>query len=1819
MSRLARFVCLVWMFFTVLSLASHAQNYLTATGAPTYSAPEPVEYGFVETANGNLHLEIPLGSFPQRGGTEPYVLRLVYDSHIWQVEGTQWTTRFSGNILIGAGWRYIDNVWGRISTTPYSWQGCGVDVAWTDSSGTARYFALPTVYNSSGAGNCSSSANAFATDSSGYRLYKANNRFKIYAPDGIIVYDGGYDGPGWTTDAQGNKIVAIDSNGNYLSVGNQGPVDTLGRVPSLKDNLSLVYDLANSQSSAGPTNDGLRSRYTITHERVRLKTDFRQAGITEANGDVYLVQSITLPDGTSYSFKYDCDSSQNSNLCTSGPGRSAYYGVLTRLTLPTGGTISYDYTTFIDAFDKKSVWLASKSSAGGMWRYTPQVISRCSSPGPNCRQQLTSTKPNGDSTVYAFTLDNGAWPTQVDSYESGTLLSSVKNTWDFSQSCPLKDCQGHSYIRKTAETTTLYAPSTALTKKVQYTYLSPQTGLILKTQEWKFLPGASPTFPAIADRTTNISYYTGGPNNINRPARVTLCNNSGSDPDCSGGGGKVSQTITTYDNYAAICGLGSGLVDVSGVANHDDAAFGSTYYLRGNPTEVRRWISGSTYASTAYAYDTTGQVIRVRDANQNCTAYEYDDQFYTDNGANPPLSVPPPSLPTNAHLTRVTYPAVNGIALEESYGYYIGSSKTARATDANSQSTFYHFEDPLDRATSTRKPIGWNLVEYTSPTVVSTYVPVDEDEPSTTCTSCRHQRLTYDTWGREIARQLVNNPDPDGLAVSTETTYDLNGRISAVSHPFKDSSTRVWERFAYDGFDRSIAATHPDGQSSRTAYGTRVGHLGGVTTQQSSTSTYGYGYPTVEMDEAGRQVQKWVDGFGNVIEVDEPSGGTGTHATRTITVQLSGSLQRSYNPCSQAPGIPECPYTVYNRGAVTLTVNGFAVSVSYYPGVTAQDVAAYLAGGLNTPSSPVLATRTGSTTIVLTSIAPGATTNFAFSSGGTYSSEMCGNEPCFSGPAFSISPAAGSLSGGTGGLPSSPFVTSYTYDIVGRLTQVVQGLQTRTFSYDGLGRVTSMQGPEVANGAAARAAGQQPTRCAVTSTYDGNGNVISRTSPAPNQVGCATTITACFSYDALNRPISKGYGGSSCATPSTDVTYSYDQSQDGGTFTLGRRTAMTDPTGSETYSYDGEGRIRRVRKTIGGATYTSSYEPGVAGQLKQMTYPSGRQVIQQYDNIGRLQNVSSGGVNYASGFAYDAEEHVTTFRYGNGVTAEYGYSNDRSQLMSLSYSNASQTLLRLNYGYKNGQANCGTGTTTGNDGLVQCIQDTTGTPEAGRSVVYAYDSLARLTAATTTGSTAYPQWGLAWSYDRYGNRLTQTIMAGSGYSSSLTFGTLPAGVGAYTNQPDDFTYDSAGNLINGNGQFYYDNENRMISANSGAGVYTYDGNGIRVTRSAAGTNTVYVWSGTTDIAEYENGADPASPSREYIYAGSTLVATLSAANTVYHHADHLSVRVNTNQNGAKVGEQGHYPYGEQWYVANTIARFLFTTYQRDNETGLNYAIARYYSSQTGRFCSVDPVGGNPLDPQSWNRYVYVRDNPVQLVDPDGRTWLGTLFSILAAVGSIFTGNPAPLAMLGQSADQIGTETAFNAVPMLAGTGMTMDRMSDLPAKQNSASKPVYCYPSIMDAINAAWTEQIAPNTRTGGKPSNEYVEAGFPAYRTPQGGYQAGNGPGNKPPEIQTGPSTGFQIDARPNADSYFHTHRLGLSGLPSTPDNHSGEGLSGDTGLAASLGKDVYVISYEGLSKASGLGPRNPKWTKENEPWIIRGKNPGDWLKKLRKKCQSM
>lgn len=267
-----------------------------------------------------------------------------------------------------------------------------------------------------------------------------------------------------------------------------------------------------------------------------------------------------------------------------------------------------------------------------------------------------------------------------------------------------------------------------------------------------------------------------------------------------------------------------------------------------------------------------------------------------------------------------------------------------------------------------------------------------------------------------------------------------------------------------------------------------------------------------------------------------------------------------------------------------------------------------------------------------------------------------------------------------------------------------------------------------------------------------------------------------------------------------------------------------------------------------------------------------------------------------------------------------------------------------------------------NNGRIQQITDNL---DSSKTISYTYDELNRLKTAATTGV----HWGLSWTYDRWGNRQSQTVTKGTAPSNSLS-------IDSSSNRVTGWTYDAAGNVTNdGRNTYSYDAENRIVSVNGGATTYTYDASGGRVQKTTGGTVVRYFFG----LAENTNGNWT-----KFLVATSAGVAEWDGTALLYKSNDHLgTARVVTNTSGVVAGRVDMYPYGEIWSETGTTTKYKFTEKERDTESGNDYFGARYYWNGAGRWLGVDPVLGNPSNPQRLNRYNYAMSDPINFIDPDG--------------------------------------------------------------------------------------------------------------------------------------------------------------------------------------------------------------------------------------------
>ena len=554
--------------------------------------------------------------------------------------------------------------------------------------------------------------------------------------------------------------------------------------------------------------------------------------------------------------------------------------------------------------------------------------------------------------------------------------------------------------------------------------------------------------------------------------------------------------------------------------------------------------------------------------------------------------------------------------------------------------------------------------------------------------------------------------------------------------------------------------------------------------------------------------------------------------------------------------------------------------------------------------------------------------------------------------------------------PHLNYQTSYTYDALNNLRKVTQGSQARYFMYDSLKRLIRTKSPEQDVNTNLPALSDPVTGNSQWSfriSYDNNGNVVSRTDPR--------NITTNYTYDALNRVRTRGYTGDPSQTPS--VTYKYDGAGSTAQNALGKLTLMSASSTSgfaSSYSndnFDAMGRVLRSTQTTDGQPYSVNYQYDLAGHLTSETYPSGRVVTIAYDAAGRIGDLSSGATHYASAISYTAHGAVREVKLGNNLWEHTLYDPDRLQPteIGLGAAQGGSDKLKLNYSYGAPASNNGT------------IQTHTITIPSGSTLTqsFTYDGVNRLmTAQESNGVTTV--WKQSFTYDRFGNRSVDVANTTAGLVGPNPL--ISAATNRIIPRPgEQYTHDLAGNLIKdaGGHTFDYDAENKQVKYDNTVGQYFYDGNGQRVKKVDGAGTTIFVYDALGKlVAEYTTGS-------------------ASGSGTSYLTQDLLSTpRVITGTNPAALVKARHdyLPFGEeinagvggrsagQGYVADGV-RQKYTGKERDTETGLDYFNARYYSSPMGRFTSADSVIGKVGNPQTFNLYAYVQNNPLALVDPTG--------------------------------------------------------------------------------------------------------------------------------------------------------------------------------------------------------------------------------------------
>ena len=673
--------------------------------------------------------------------------------------------------------------------------------------------------------------------------------------------------------------------------------------------------------------------------------------------------------------------------------------------------------------------------------------------------------------------------------------------------------------------------------------------------------------------------------------------------------------------------------------------------------------------------------------------------------------------------------------------------------------------------------------------------------------------------------------------------------------------------------------------------------------------------------------------------------------------------------------------------------------------------------------------------------------------------------------------------------------TSYSYNALDNLTRVTQGSQRRTFAYDSLSRLTSARNPESGT---------------IAYSYDNNGNLTQRTD--------ARSVVTSYTYDRLDRLTRRSYSytGSDTAVSleTTRVDYAYDSC---GSYARGRLCSVTAKKGTAQVSrtaynrYDALGRVLESTQTTGGPPYTMAYSYDRAGNLIRQRYPSERVVDYVYDGAGRIAGAKTGIDDWYAGgtgdnaVKYEPHGGVRQLLLGNGLWEQRRY-NARLQPTKIGLGTTQATgglratgprptasLLLLDYSY-------GAGSNNGNV-LSQRIRVG---DSLNQNQAYTYDALNRLKTAAESGSGT--AWSQTYAYDRYGNRRV-TAGASHGSNQALTPQST-ADIAAATNRLAGtkgvnltVAYDGAGNLKAdwAGRSFKYDGDHRLVAFDTTGTdsdtTYSYDGEGRRVRKvvgGASGITTTYVYNvGGQLLAEF-GGTAPEAGGTRYLtpdHLGSTRVVTGEDQSVLSRH-DYLPF-----------GEEIGTTYGGRSSVSGYTASLAdgpaqkFTGQERDNESGLDYFGARYFSGAGGRFTSADAPFADQFasDPQSWNLYAYTRNNPLRYVDKTGNILESPWDILNVGIGVVSAGvNIAEGNYLDAAVDLAGVvvDVAATAIPGVPGGAATAIRASraagGVARAVNRVDNAAGVATSVNKADNVASAVGAAKNAK--GKPHKNSLQ-----------------------------------------------------------------------------------------------------------------------------------
>jgi len=559
-----------------------------------------------------------------------------------------------------------------------------------------------------------------------------------------------------------------------------------------------------------------------------------------------------------------------------------------------------------------------------------------------------------------------------------------------------------------------------------------------------------------------------------------------------------------------------------------------------------------------------------------------------------------------------------------------------------------------------------------------------------------------------------------------------------------------------------------------------------------------------------------------------------------------------------------------------------------------------------------------------------------------------------------------------------------------------------------------------------------------TATYDANGNVIERIDYN------GTKLVQLF--DPLNRLVRVdavvALGNPHDVVESGARELAYDG--------LSRMVLALEANGAPEqasrvhYTYDSAAHVVSERQGLGFGTSASvEYAIHAAwsgmGSLLTLAYPSSALVERTHDDLERVTAIQeSTWIGDVAAYAYMGAARVTE-RSSNSANLSTVIQHDglrRPFSVASHWASTNDLIAETTYGFD-----------AASNRLWERREH-----EGGRGRAHAYDSAYRLTSSNEAilDGSGVPQGSPiteeGYTYDGVGNRITRTGTVLVTYTAN--------NLNQYTSVGgQSVDYDANGNLTqDATTEYRYDAFNRLrrLENQSGVAEYTYDARGRRVRKTfPSGGDLTFAYFESRAIEEYaQQGAALAASYVFGLGVDEVIVKRLESGDLHWHCEDGLGNVIAVVGDGNNVLERYRYEaYGKPAFLDasgndTSLAesaignRILFTGREFEAESGLYFYRARYYSPGLGRFLSRDPAGY--VD--GLNLYAYVRNNPVNRVDPTGlfldavkgfgmgllNTAVGLAVGVakMAASGAVVMSSPS--SMLNPTVREFVVETSVEA-------------------------------------------------------------------------------------------------------------------------------------------------------------------------------------------------